>query len=173
MCALVKIVGTVAVTVLLSYPLWAPQWGAGILGEVAGLPPAVALGAVAAFLGLVALYCGALWRTLTLVHPEARTAPAASVWWMFAIPYNFTEDFFIVRTVATSLAVDARVPARELRRWSAFGYCWCAGQILSLFPGIAGYLGGAVAIPLWAAHWIMTVRINRRLGVALPAGTTR
>ena len=44
MRAIVKIAGTVAVTVLLGYPLWAPQWGGGILGEVAGLPPAAALG---------------------------------------------------------------------------------------------------------------------------------
>lgn len=161
--ALVKIAGTVTVTVLLSYPFWAPQ-GGGILGEVAGLPPAAALGAVAAFLALVAGYCRTLWRTLTLVHPEARTAPATSVWWMFAVPYNFTEDFFIVHAVATSLAVDARVPDRELRRWSTAGYGWCALQNLSLFPGTVGYLGGAAAIPLWAAHWIMSLRINRRLG---------
>lgn len=172
----VKIAGTVAVTVLLSYPLWAPQWGRGILGEVTGLPPAVALGVVAAFFGLVALYCRTLWRTMTLIHPGARTAAPTSVWWMFAIPYNFTEDFFIVHTVATSLAADARVPARELSHWSTLGYGWCALQILSLFPGAAGYLGGAVAIPLWAAHWIMTVRINRRLGVRitpLPADAAR
>jgi hypothetical protein len=174
----IKIAGTVAVTVLVSYPLWAPQWGAGILGEFAGLPPALALGAVASFFGLVALYCRTLWRTLTLVRPQARAAPAASVWWMFAIPYNFTEDFFIIRTIATSLAADARVPARELRRWSAAGYGWCALQILSLFPGAAGYLGGAVAVPLWVAHWIMSRRINRRLGdrtanATVPAVATR
>lgn len=156
--------GTLGVTALLSYPLWAPQWGGGILGEIIGLPPAVALGAIAAFFGLVALYCRTLWRTLTLVHPDARSAPAASVWWMFAIPYNFTEDFFIVRTLERSVAADARIPTREVKRWSTSGYCWCTLQILSLFPGAVGYLGGAVAIPLWAAHWIMTLRINRRLG---------
>ena len=176
MRAIVKIAGTVGVTVLLSYPVWAAHWGGGILGEVVGLPPAAAVGGIVAFFGLVALYCRTLWRTLTLVHPDARTAPAASVWWMFAIPYNFTEDFFIVHTVATSLAADARVPARELGRWSTFGYSWCALQILSLFPGAVGYVGGAIAIPLWGAHWIMTLRINRQLGDRtniMPAGAAR
>jgi hypothetical protein len=170
---LVKIAGTVAVTALL---LWAAESDGGILGEVAGLPPVVAVGAIAAFFGLVALYCRTLGRTLTLVSPAARTAPPASVWWMFAIPYNFTEDFFIVHTVATSLVADARIAARERKRWSAFGYGWCAFQILSLFPGAVGYLGGAVAMPLWVAHWIMTARINRRLGhrmSPLPAHATR
>jgi hypothetical protein len=149
--------------VLLSYPLWAPQWGAGILGEIAGQPIVASLTVLAAFFGLVALYCRALQQTLKLVRPDARTASPASVWWMFAIPHNFVEDFFIVQRVVASLAAEARVPAGELKRWSAFGYGWCGLQILSLLPGAAGYAGGAVALPMWAAHWAMTVRINRRL----------
>ncbi|MGW4028362.1 hypothetical protein ACWEFL_03425 [Streptomyces sp. NPDC004838] len=163
MAIFVRTAGTVLVTVLLSYPIWAPDWGLGILGEVAALGIAGALAAVAVFFGLVALYCRALQRTLRLIPPQYRTARPVSVWWMFAIPYNFTEDFFIVRNVAASLAVDARLPGVSVRRWAALGYGWCAFQILSLFPGVPGYVGGGVAIPLWAAHWITTVRVNRAL----------
>lgn len=155
---------------LLSYPLWAPQWGQGILGEVAGQPVPVSLVVVGGFFGLVALYCRSLHRTLTLVPPDARTAAPASVWWMFAIPFNFTEDFFIVQAVAASLVHDARIPARELRWWSALGYGWSGLQILSLFPGATGYTAGAVALPLWVMHWVATARINCRLAGHLTAG---
>jgi hypothetical protein len=163
MRAVVKITGTMGIVVLLSYPLWAPQWGQGILGEVAALPMPAGIVVVAAFFGLVALYCRTLQRTLMVVREDARAAPPASVWWMFAIPYNFIEDFFIVRTVAASLSLDAHLPALWRNVWSALGYGWCGLQILSLFPGAAGYIGGAVAVVLWAVHWMMTIRINRIL----------
>ncbi|WP_440066349.1 hypothetical protein [Streptosporangium sp. OZ121] len=169
----VKTVGTVLTAILLGYPLWAPEWGPGILGEIGALGMPGGPIALAVFLGLVALYCRALQRTMTLVRPEARTASPASVWWMFAIPYNFTEDFFIVRAVSTSVAASttdgARVPGGFIRWWTALGYGWCTFQILSLLPGTAGYAGGAIALPLWAAHWIMTGRVNRRLATRQPA----
>ena len=148
----VRVVGTAAVVALIGWP----ARGGGVLGEVAGLPVAVTVPVVAGFLGLVAGYCATLNRTSTL----ARAPRPASVWWMFAVPFNFVEDFFIVGTVAAALAADGRIPPR---RWAAVGHCWCALQILSLFPGVAGYAGGAVALPVWAAHWVMTVRINRTL----------
>ncbi|WP_218919739.1 hypothetical protein [Streptosporangium roseum] len=103
------------------------------------------------------------------MRPDARTASPTSVWWMFATPYNFTEDFFIVRAVSTSLAADGQVTSAFIRRWAALGYGWCAFQILSLFPGTAGYVGAAIALPLWAAHWIMTARVNRTLATRNPA----
>jgi hypothetical protein len=143
----VKVAGTAGVVALLLFP------GRGILDEVAGQPFVVA-----GFFGLVALYCAALQRTLTLTGG----ARPASVWWMFAVPYNFVEDFFIVRTVAAALAADGRAAAPG--RWSAVGYAWCTLQILSLLPGMPGYAAGAAALPVWAAHWIMTARINRSIG---------
>jgi hypothetical protein len=111
-----------------------------------------------------------LHRTLTLLQPDARTVAPASVWWMFAIPYNFIEDFFIIHNVAASMAGDAGIAGRDLKRWSALGYGWCALQILSLLPGAAGFSGGVLAVSLWAAHWLMTVRINRRLADRAYAG---
>ncbi|SEL82871.1 hypothetical protein SAMN05660976_03453 [Nonomuraea pusilla] len=160
---IIKTVGTACVIALLSYPFWAPQWGSGILGEIAGLGTIGALIVVAVFFLIVALYCRALQTTMTLVRPEARSAAPASVWWMFAIPFNFTEDFFIVHTVSSSMTADARMPSAFMRWWAPLGYGWCVFQIVSLFPGITGFIGGAIAIPLWAAHWIMTVRANRML----------
>ncbi|WP_066364764.1 hypothetical protein [Herbidospora mongoliensis] len=155
---LIKVVGTVLVTALIAYPLYAPHSGMGILGEVTAAGPVGGFAFVAAFFGLVTLYCRALQRTLVLAGADR----PASVWWMFAIPYNFTEDFFIVGKVRAALA--GRVTPEFLRWWTVLGYGWCAFQILSLFPGPAGYAGGAVAIPLWAAHWIMTSRVQHTLG---------
>ncbi|MBD3575668.1 MULTISPECIES: hypothetical protein [Streptomyces] len=167
--AVVKAAGTVLVSVLLTQPLWAPEWGSGVLGEVAapGLPGAVA--AVAVFFGLVALYCRSLQRTLHLVPPRARAAAPRSVWWMFAIPCNFTEDFFIVRAVAVSLASDGRTAPAAVRRWQAVGFAWCGLQIVSLLPGAAGRAGAVAALLLWAAHWAETARLNRRLAAGRPA----
>ncbi|MEU4622769.1 hypothetical protein AB0G04_22710 [Actinoplanes sp. NPDC023801] len=164
MSTMVRVLGTTGVVILLSYPIWAPQWGSGILGEIAGQPLWASVAIVAGFLALVALYCRALHRTLSLVRPGARRARPASVWWMFAIPFNFVEDFFIVRAVGASLAAHG---AGGAGRWTRLGYGWCAFQILSLFPGPAGLAGGAVALPLWAAHWASTARLNRRLALAL------
>ncbi|MDI6099991.1 hypothetical protein QLQ12_15425 [Actinoplanes sp. NEAU-A12] len=158
----VRIVGTAGVVVLLSHPVWAPRWGSGLLGEIAGRPLWASAAIVTGFLGLVALYCRALQRTLTLVRPGARRAGPRSVWWMFAIPHNFIEDFFIVRAVAASLTADG-AGARTVRRWTVLGYGWCVLQIVSLVPGPAGLAGGAAALPVWAAHWWLTVRVNRAL----------
>ncbi|WP_285583326.1 hypothetical protein [Herbidospora sp. NBRC 101105] len=155
---LVKVTGTVLVTALIAHPLYAPHWGTGILGEVTAAGPVGGPVFVAVFFGLVALYCRALERTLVLAGADR---PGA-VWWMFAIPYNFTEDFFIVGRVRAALA--GRVTPEFLRWWSILGYGWCAFQILSLLPGLPGYAGGAVAVPLWAAHWIMTSRLQHTLG---------
>ncbi|MEO3976646.1 hypothetical protein [Streptomyces sp. CAU 1734] len=160
---IVKVLGTVLVTALISRPLWSPGADPGILREVSALGISGALLTVAVFFGLVALYCRLLQRTLALIGPEDRAASPASVWWMFAIPYNFTEDFYIVRNLTRSLTADGRTAPEAVRRWAVLGYAWCAFQILSLLPGTPGYLGGAIAIPLWVAHWIMTARVRRAL----------
>ncbi|MGX2995348.1 hypothetical protein JNUCC64_13800 [Streptomyces sp. JNUCC 64] len=162
---LVRTVGTALVTALLTAPLWVPGWGPGILGEIAAAGFVGSLVTITVFFGLVALYCRALQRTLELVPSGTRTVRPSSVWWMFAIPHNFTEDFFIVRNLTASLTADGRLPEAFVRRWALIGYGWCVFQILSLFPGVPGYAGGALAIGLWAAHWVMTARANRVLAV--------
>lgn len=152
-----RLLANLAVIGLLAQPLWAPSWGAGILGEVFAVGMPGALVVIAVFFGLIALYCLALQRTLTLLRaPNPR-----SVWLMFAIPFNFVEDFYIVRNVSTALA--DRMPSGFVRLWTVIGFGWCGFQILSLFPGPLGLIGGAVAIPMWIAHWLMTAHANRRL----------
>ena len=157
------VVLTVPVVALLTQPLWAPGWGAGILGELALLGgPGVAL-AVAVFFVLVAFYCRSLQRLLALVHPEARRRSPRSVWFMFALPFNFVEDFFIVADLAASLRQDGRTAPKTCRLWLVLGEAWCVLQIASLLPGEAGIVSGTVALLLWVWHWGHTVVIRRRL----------
>ncbi|MEH1016274.1 hypothetical protein V6U90_24600 [Micromonospora sp. CPCC 206060] len=160
---------TVPVVALLTQPLWAPSWGAGILGEVAtfGVPGGIA--AIAVFFGLVALYCRHLQRLQECVTPEARLRSPRSVWLMFAIPFNFVEDFFIIADLGGSLRRDGRVPGSVIRSWTVAGKAWCLFQIASLLPGTVGVASGVLALGVWAWHWSHTALIGRRLTAAVTA----
>lgn len=152
----------------------APE-GRGIFGEIALFGPYGALAAVALFLGVVFFYCRDLGRTLAAVSPAARKAPPASVWWMFVLPYNFIEDFFIIHNVSASLRAEARRHAglagwRRFGEWSGLG--WCGAQIVSLVPNLLGSTAGLIALVLWLIHWRL---IRRALAVLrnAPASATR
>jgi len=154
---------TLPVCVALTQPLWAPNLGSGILGEVAllGLPGAVI--ALAVFFGLVALYVLTLRRLLATVRPESRRRSVRSLWLMFAIPLNFIEDFEIVADIAASLRAEGVIAPGSVRAWHVIGVGWCTLQLVSLLPGVVGLLGGLGAIVLWGAHWVHTgVLIRRR-----------
>lgn len=154
---------TVPVVALLTQPLWAPQWGAGILTEVAALGPAGSAIAILLFFAAVALYCRELQRLLASVPPDARRRSPRSVWLMFAIPFNFVEDFFIVSELGASMRRDGRLAPERLRAWLALGHCWCILQIASLVPGPVGVASGVLALIAWLAHWGLTVAARRRL----------
>lgn len=166
----VTVVLTVPVVVLLTQPLWAPQWGAGLLGELRLLGPAGAVLAVLAFLVLVALYCRTLQRLAERVPPDRRAESPRAVWWMFAVPFNFVEDFFIVRAIGRTLRADGRTAPGGVRIWLGTGIGWCVLQIASLLPGPVGVVTGGLALALWGVHWVHTVRIDRGLRAAVPVG---
>lgn len=154
---LIRVVGTLAVLGLLSAPLLVPHWENSLLNEIHAVPFPGNLLVVAAFFGLVALYC----RTLQTTMRRAGAERPASVWWMFAIPANFVEDFFIVQRVGAAL--DRRLARWPRASWSALGHGWCGFQIMSLLPGTVGVVAGAMAIVLWSTHWVLTLSINRGL----------
>ena len=155
---------TIPVVALLTQPLWAPQWGAGVLGEFAAAGPLGGTVAVAVFLGLVALYVRSLQHLLLAVPVAHRARTPRSVWLMFAIPFNFVEDFQIVTDVAASVRTDGRTSAVVVSVWTWLGHAWCVLQIVSLLPGVLGLAGGAAAIVAWAVHWALTGVLTRRLG---------
>ena len=164
-----KLLATAMVTVLIVSPWWWSGSDGGILRELAllGAWGSVAVGA--AFFALVACYCRLLQRTLERIAPAHRTASPRSVWWMFAIPYNFVEDFVIVGNVASSLRAAAAARPGALRRWLLLGWAWCALQILSLLPGELGMTTGALALLAWLAHWVFTARLHARLPAVSPS----
>lgn len=166
---LFKTAATVLVTAALLYPFFSPETRAGVFAflETFGLLPAVVVTAV--FLIGVALYCRSLQRCLSLIHPARRAAQPRSVWFMFLLPYNFVEDFFIIYNVTRSLRLEAQTNSR-LRTSRSFGaisgYGWCAAQIVSLLPNRAGEVAGVVALSV--GRCIGIVRINRALASKEP-----
>ena len=155
---------TLPVVALLTQPIWAPQWGAGILGEIAAFGPVGAVIAIAVFFGLVALYCMSLRRLLQAVPAEHRVRSPRSVWLMFAIPLNFVEDLFIVADIGTSLRRHGVLSTAGRRTWLVLGMTWAGLQIGSLLPGEGGVAAGVLALVVWVAHWVLTATITRRIG---------
>jgi hypothetical protein len=163
---LLKLLATAGVTVLLALPFVDADARSGILASATGigLPALLVSGAV--FLAAVAAYCRSLETCLERIRPRARAASPRSVWLMFLVPYNFVEDFFIVRNVAASLRAEAAVnPALgELRGFGTVsGLGWCTAQIISLLPNHVGEAAGAVALVLWIVHWRFIARANALL----------
>lgn len=162
---------TIPVVVLLTQPLWAPQWGLGILGELTALGPWGAIAAVAVFFGLVALYCRSLQRLHDAVPLRLRRRSSRSIWLMFALPLNFVEDFFIVADIGAALA-QTGLPRQRVRLWSTLGHGWCALQIASLLPGPVGVGCGLLALIAWIAHWALTRSLRAQLTLLI-RGRTR
>ncbi len=137
-----------------------------VLGEITeiGIVPAIVL--IVAFFVMVAFYCRTLQKCLTLIKPENRKASPKSVWYMFAIPFNFVEDFFIVINVANSIE-EERKTNLKLNAISDFGMVsgigWSVAQILSFIPNMVGQIAGLVGMFLVIYHWIQIARINRQL----------
>lgn len=160
------VVLTIPVVALLLQPLWAPRWGSGVLGEVSATGPVAAVSTVLVFFGGVALYCLTLQQILTELPEWGRIRSPRSVWLMFALPFNFVEDFFIVNDIAGSLTATSAVTNVTRNIWRTTGLAWCALQIVSLFPGPIGLTGGALAIPVWLINWAHAGIIVRALSRA-------
>lgn len=164
---LLKLLLTLGVVTIVAFPFYFPAMGQSILWELQLVGVVPALFIVLGFLSLVFLYCRDLSQTLAAIAPAERTATPQSVWWMFAIPYNFVEDFFIIYHVSASLKNHYKHhPKQNLPTTTglALGMGWCVAQIISLFPGLLGFIGGLIAIVLWIIHWRFIRSVNRRLG---------
>lgn len=163
MFTLFKIILSIPIGIGLAYPFLYPDTSAGILGElqIFGL---VGSGiAIFVFLLLVYFYALDLIKSLKLISPASRKAKPNRVWFMFLLPYNFIEDFFIVFNVAKSLQAEAVVnPA--LAGFKSFGMMsglgWCAAQVVSLLPNQIGAASGLLAIGFWIWHWLFIRRVN-------------
>lgn len=136
------------------------------LGEILKIGIAWSALIIVGFLIMVAFYCRTLQKCLTLIKQENRKAEPKSVWYMFAIPFNFVEDFFIVIDVANSLEAEKKTNSK-LKEISDYGMVsgigWSIAQVLSFVPNILGQIAGLIGMILVIYHWIYIWKINRIL----------
>lgn len=119
-----------------------------------------------AFFVAIAYYCKSLQNCLTLISPQHRKATPKSVWYMFLMPFNFIEDFFIMINISNSLEEEAKhnIKLASIKDFGMItGVGWSIAQILSFVPNIAGQIAGALGIVLWIIHWRFIVKINKLL----------
>lgn len=145
------------------YPYWGNTAKSGVLEPILefGIFPSVTLMVV--FFTAIGFYCKALQTTLELVQPQNRKAAPRSVWFMFLLPYNFIEDFFIVINISRSLEQEAGTNPgfcndRDFGMITGIG--WSIAQIMSFIPNIVGQLAGAIGIILWIWHWVFIHKVN-------------
>ncbi len=118
------------------------------------------------FFVAVGYYCFALQTCLALISDHNKKATPKSVWYMFLLPYNFIEDFFIIINISNSIEAEAKQNS-ELSAIKDYGLItgmgWCIAQLLSLAPNIAGQIGGALGLFLWILHWRFILKVNNIL----------
>lgn len=169
MVTLLKIILSIPIGIGIAYPFWHPDISGGLLAELKLFGPFGSVIAIMVFLALILFYALDLIKCLKLVSPTSRKAKPNSVWFMFLLPYNFIEDFFIVYNVSKSLKAEAAVnPA--LAAFKSFGMIsglgWCVAQVVSLIPNQIGSVAGLVAIGFWIWHWGYIRRANKALIVS-------
>ncbi len=118
------------------------------------------------FLVAIAFYCKSLQTCLLLIHSDNRKANPTSVWWMFLIPFNIIEDFFIIINVSNSIEKEAQFNPR-LSTIKDFGFVsgigWCIAQVISFVPNYVGQIAGLVGFIFWIMHWFFIIKINKLL----------
>lgn len=148
------------------WPFFDEHTNDSLLGEFSSFPWPVTLLVILAFFGMVAFYCRTLQHCYQLIQEKNRKAKPSSVWYMFAIPFNFVEDFFIVIDLANSIEEEkkqneALKDVKDAGMVSGIG--WCIAQLLSFIPSMVGQIAGLVGLILVIYHWILIARINRKL----------
>jgi hypothetical protein len=137
-----------------------------IVGEIfkIGIVPIILI--IGGFFIMVAFYCRTLQQCLTLIKPENRKANPKSVWYMFAMPFNFVEDFFIVINIANSIEEEKK-QNEKLKNISDFGMVsgigWSIAQVLSFIPNMVGQTAGLIGMILVIYHWVQIAKINKLL----------
>lgn len=167
---LIKLILTALLLAWAIYPYISNTSNESVLAEVfkIGIIPSLLI--MASFFIMVAFYCRTLQKCLTLIKPENRKSKPNSVWYMFAIPFNFIEDFFIVIDIANSLENEKK-SNDKLKNTTDFGMVsgigWSIAQILSFIPNVVGQIAGLIGMILVIFHWIQIVKFNKILSSSM------
>ncbi|TAG58762.1 MAG: hypothetical protein EAZ27_01325 [Cytophagales bacterium] len=133
---------------------------------VGGLEIFINVVIIAIFLIIVALYVKTLQTCLTLIKPENRKAKPKTVWYMFLLPFNFIEDFFIVIDISNSIEAEAKTN-KKLSNVKDYGMVtgigWCVTQIMWFIPNYVGQISGVICCILIIVHWVQIHKINKLL----------
>ena len=163
---IIKITLTIIIALAVAYPYLNPAEETSTLNTVFSLGLTGTLLLLIAFLIAVGFYCRALQKCLELIHPDCRAASPKSVWFMFLIPFNIIEDFFIILNISNSIQAEARrnTSLSVLKEFGIVsGLGWCIAQVLSLIPNYAGQIAGLVGLILWIIHWSFINKVNKLL----------
>lgn len=166
MNTIIKLILTAILLLIATYPYFQEGEIPGGLSELQymGTIPSILL--VITFFVAIAFYCKSLQNVLIKINPENRTREPKSVWFMYLLPFNFIEDFFIVIDIANSLKNEMQTN-KKLIRFGDFGLTlgigWSVAQLFSFIPNITGQISGFIGLVLWIIHWIVIHRINKAL----------
>lgn len=162
----IKIVLSLVLLICGLAPFFEPSNETGTLDSIVTLGIFGSIGLFLVFFTAIWFYCQSLQRCLSNISASNRKATPKSVWYMFLIPYNFIEDFFIVINISNSIEAEAKNNPK-LSSINHFGLTtglgWCIAQILSLIPNFGGQLAGLIGLILWLIHWRFIIKINQLL----------
>lgn len=163
---LIRISLTILLVLWASLPYFDKTGSKNALDAILSIGIAGSILFVLAFFIMVAFYCKTLQRCLELIRPENRKATPKSVWYMFLIPFNFIEDFFIVINISNSIEEEAKINPK-LAAIKDFGMVtgigWSIAQVLSFIPNYIGQVAGGIGFILVIIHWLFVAKINRLL----------
>lgn len=121
---------------------------------------------MATFFSAIGFYCKSLQKCLSLISPTNRNANPKSVWFMFLLPFNFIEDFFIIINISNSIENETKYNSKLSSikdNGMLTGIGWCIAQVLSFAPNVAGQIAGVLGLVLWLIHWQFINKINNLL----------
>ena len=163
---LIRLILTALIVSWAVFPFIENPQNESVLGEIASVGLLSFIIIIAVFFMLIALYCRTLYTCLKLITPQNRKASPTSVWYMFLMPFNFIEDFFIVINLSHSIEAERKTNLKLQTvkdHGLVSGMGWCIAQIMAFIPNVIGQVSGTVSVILVIYHWVQIARINRLL----------
>jgi hypothetical protein len=163
---IIKITTTILLVFWAAEPFFGGKNSESVLDSIIKFGITQSVGVFLLFFGMVAFYCKSLQQCLELIKPENRKLQPKSVWYMFLIPFNFVEDFFIVIDLSNSIEKEAESNPKlhSVKDYGMItGIGWSIAQLLSFIPNYIGQFAGVIGLILVVKHWLLIVKINRLL----------
>jgi hypothetical protein len=163
---LIKIALSLLIALCAIYPYVYLGENSGVLNTLNSANIVGLLLLITGFFIAVGFYCKSLQTCLQLIQFDNRKANPKSVWYMFLIPFNIIEDFFIIINVSNSIEKEAQFNP-QLSTIKDFGFVsgigWCIAQVISFVPNYIGQIAGFIGFILWIIHWSFILKVNKLL----------